>query len=83
MFCKASHASFLFTDQRGCDGVFQDTLPSHPSSLSWKSSPRANGLKELKHKGICSLVFMLLGESKELERLIRAFPKRIHLSGLT
>lgn len=30
MFCKASHASFVFTGQRGCDGVFQDTLPSHP-----------------------------------------------------
>ena len=29
MFCKASHASFVFTGQRGCDGVFQDTLPSH------------------------------------------------------
>lgn len=83
MFCKASHASFLFTDQRGCDGSFRTHYLPTPSLLSWKSSPRANGLKELKHKGICSLVFMLLGESKELERLIRAFPKRIHLSGLT
>lgn len=35
MFCKASHASFVFTDQRGCDGVFQDhaTFPPHPHCL--------------------------------------------------
>lgn len=72
---------FCFYLQKGRVGVFPDPhLPTRPHAQ--RSSPRANDLKELKHKGMCGLVFMLPKESKELE-INQAIPERIHLSGLT
>lgn len=62
-------ASVVFTDPKGCPGVFQDPLPSHPVVLTLAAIlSGANGLQELRHKGICGLVFVLPKESKELER---------------